>query len=226
VVAERLSADEYFHFLNNNVESAEQTLDSVEEYLENSKCVKVKVRLRAHVSFWKRIGASQFIVDTISRGYIIPFLTTPPRACFKNNNSAFEHSEFVDSAITDLISAGSIVECALPPTVVNPLSVAIQSSGKKGLILDLRYPNSFLKKFKVKFEGAPEMLTTLTDCPQKFLFSFYIKSGYHHIDIFPADQNLLGFSWTRKGVVKYFRFTVLPFGLATGPYIFTKVMSH
>jgi hypothetical protein len=25
-------------------------------------------------------------------------------------------------------------------------------------------------------------------------------------------------------VVKYFRFTVLPFGLATGPYIFTKVM--
>ena len=78
----------------------------------------------------------------------------------------------------------------------------------------------------MKFEGAPEMLTTLTDCPQKFLFSFYIKSGYHHIDIFPADQNFLGFSWTRKGVVKYFRFTVLPFGLATGPYIFTKVMSH
>jgi hypothetical protein len=76
----------------------------------------------------------------------------------------------------------------------------------------------------VKFEGAPEMLTTLTDCPQKFLFSFDINSGYHHIEIFPADQNFLGFSWTREEVVKYFRFTVLPFGLATGPYIFTKVM--
>ena len=54
--AERLSADEYFNFLYNNVDSSEQTLDSVEEYLENSKCVKVKGRLRAHVSFWKRIG--------------------------------------------------------------------------------------------------------------------------------------------------------------------------
>ena len=86
MVAERLSADEYFNFLNNNVESAEQTLDSVEEYLENSKCVKVKVRLCAHVSFWKRIGASQFIVDTISHGYIIPFLTTPLEHVLKTIN--------------------------------------------------------------------------------------------------------------------------------------------
>jgi hypothetical protein len=52
--AERLSADEYFNFLNNNVESAEHTFDTVEEYVEDSKFVKVQGRLRAHVSFWKR----------------------------------------------------------------------------------------------------------------------------------------------------------------------------
>ena len=56
------------------------------------------------------------------------------------------------------------------------------------------------------------------------MFSFDIKSGYHHIEIFPDDQQFLGFSWTDHGVVKYFKFTVLPFGLATGPYIFTKLM--
>lgn len=144
-------------------------------------------------------------------------MTSPPKACLKNNKS-------VDSAITELISVGSIVECPLPPTVVNPLSVAVQSNGKKRLILDVRYPNSILKKFKVKFEGVPETLTTLTDYPQNFLFSFDIKSGYHHIDIFPDDQQFLGFSWAHRWVIKYFKFTVLPFGLATGPYIFTKFM--
>ena len=95
----------------------------------------MKERLRTHVAFWKSIGASEFIVDTISRGYIIPFLTTQPKACFKNNRSALAHPVFVNRAITELITAGSIVECLSPPAVVNPLSVAIQSNGKKRLIL-------------------------------------------------------------------------------------------
>ena len=51
-----------------------------------------------------------------------------------------------------------------------------------------------------------------------------IKSGYHHIGIFESDQQFLGFSWVFDGVTKYFKFTVLPFGLSVGPYIFSKVM--
>ena len=57
-----------------------------------------------------------------------------------------------------------------------------------------------------------------------FLFKFDIKSGYHHVDIHPSDQKYLGFSWTSNGVTKYYYFTVLPFGLSTGPFIFTKLM--
>ena len=225
MAAARMCADEYFCFsLDNIIDNDANALDSVHEFLENSCSVRVKGRLRTHVTFWKSIGASEFIIDTICRGYIIPFLTTPPKVCFKNNRSALEHPVFVNRAITELITAGSIVECLSPPTVVNPLSVAIQSSGKKRLVLDLRYPNSFLKKCKVKFQGDQDMLTVLSDSPQQYLFSFDIKSGYHHIEIFPDDQQFLGLSWTDHGVVKYFKFTVLQFGLATGPYIFTKLM--
>ena len=35
--------------------------------------------------------------------YIIPFLTTPPSAHFYNNKSALAHSDFVESAINDLL---------------------------------------------------------------------------------------------------------------------------
>ena len=34
----------------------------------------------------------------------------------------------------------------------------------------------------------------------------------------------MGFSWGSTFVTRYFKFTVLPFGLSVGPYIFSKVM--
>lgn len=55
--------------------------------------------------------------------------------------------------------------------------------------------------------------------PRAWACSFGIKSGYHHIEIFESEQQLLGFAWVFEGVTKY-----LPFGLSVGPYIFSKVM--
>ena len=124
------------------------------EVEQGSNSVVVKGRLESHVEFWKLIGASHFIINTISNGYVIPFVHTPPHATFLNNQSAFQHKEFVASAIADLLKVDSIVECLNAPFVVNPFSISVQTSGKKRLILDLRYPNSFLKNFKIKFEES------------------------------------------------------------------------
>ena len=83
--------------------------------------VKVKGSLKRNVAFWEHIGASPFIRDTIASGYKIPwFIFTPPAASFGNNRSAIQHSEFVELAISDLLIAGSVVECVCAPTVVNP----------------------------------------------------------------------------------------------------------
>ena len=56
------------------------------------------------------------------------------------------------------------------------------------------------------------------------MFSFDLKSGYHHIEIAEEHQTYLGFSWNLQGSQssRYFVFAVLPFGLSTAPYIFTK----
>ena len=53
--------------------------------------------------------------------------------------------------------------------------------------LDLQHPNYFVMKYKVKFEDAKTMLFSFVDPSQNSLFSSDIKSGYHHIDIFPSD---------------------------------------
>ncbi|VDI25195.1 Hypothetical predicted protein [Mytilus galloprovincialis] len=57
-----------------------------------------------------------------------------------------------------------------------------------------------------------------------FLFSFDLKSAYHHIEICQIHRSFLGFSWDFEGKVRYFVFNVLPFGLATAGYIFSKVL--
>ena len=57
-----------------------------------------------------------------------------------------------------------------------------------------------------------------------FFIKFDLKSGYHHLDIFPEHQPYLGFSWVTPDMdIKFFMFTVLPFGLSSAPYIFTKL---
>ena len=124
------------------------------DYQEDVQNIAVKGRLRRNISFWEYIGASWFIRQTILEGYKIPFYFTPAPATFGNNKSSLQHADFVHKAITDLLAVGSVVECSSPPSVINPLSVSIQSNGKKRLILDLRYPNSFVKKFTIKFEDA------------------------------------------------------------------------
>ena len=51
---------------------------------------------------------------------------------FKNYKSAIENNVFVDEAVSELINNGCIQEVPFQPFVVNPLSVAIQKSGKRG----------------------------------------------------------------------------------------------
>ena len=124
--------------------------DSVEsyEYEQSAKVISVKSRLRENVKFWQfELNASNFILNTIKYGYVIPFVAVPPRIILKNNRSSINHKEFVCSAISELVSAGCVREVKVP-YIVNPLTVSVNSAGKKRLVLDLRHVNQFVEKQK------------------------------------------------------------------------------
>ena len=54
---------------------------------------------------------------------------------------------------------------------------------------------------------------------------FDLKSGYQHIEIFPDHRKFLAFAWDfGTGIFRYFQFGVLPFGLLSAPFIFTKIL--
>jgi len=109
------------------------------------------------------------------------------------------------------------------PDNVNPLSVSIQSSGKKRLIIDLRHVNKFIYKQKFKCEDIKTIIQLLNR--DYFMFNFDLKSAYHHVEICVEHRKYLTFTWDfDKSFKRYFRFCVLPFGLSSAPFIFTKLL--
>ena len=73
--------------------------------------------------------------------------------------------------------------------VINPLSVSVQSCGKKRLILDLRCVNQYIFKQKVTFEDWRVGLDYFEK--GSHFTKFDLKSGYHHLDLFPDHQRFL-----------------------------------
>ncbi|CAC5388869.1 unnamed protein product [Mytilus coruscus] len=177
----------------------------------------VKSSLSKNVAFWEHIGASKFIINTI-KCYMIPFVNLPPPMKFRNNKSAVDNTDFVNEAVLELAKNRCVHEVPFQPFVVNPLSVAIQKSEKKRLILDLSELNLYVLKNKIKFEDWKVAQQFFKK--DIYLIKFDLKSGYFHLDICKEQHTYLGFSWNGT----FYCFSVLAFGLSSAPYIFTKCL--
>lgn len=59
-----------------------------------------------------------------------------------------------------------------------------------------------------------------------YMFSFDLKSGYHHIEISRDHQTFLGPCWRspNSNSEVFHAFIVVPFGLSSAPHIFTKLL--
>ena len=167
--------------------------------------------------------ANESVLHIIENGYKIPFFETPEKAHLPNNKSSLKNEKFVLDSISEMLKIGSIKEVKAPPKVINPLSVSENSAGKKRLILDLRYINEHLYKDKIKFDDW-KCFENCLEHTDGYTFKFDLKSGYHHVDMFEEHQTYLGFSWKINDILKSFVFIVLPFGLSTAPFVFTKVV--
>ncbi|XP_053400643.1 uncharacterized protein LOC128557357 [Mercenaria mercenaria] len=179
-------------------------------------------RLKSSFRHWQDAGAGEYILDIIQNGYKLPFQKVSSSIELNNNKSARDNASFVSKEIQSLLSKGCIREVSAPPKVINPLTVAINRSGKKRLVLDCRHLNLDLFKYKCCFENH----SVARDIFSKgdYLFSFDIKGAYHHIMIFPEHTTYLGFAWLENGVKRYYVFQVLPFGISTAGFIFTKIL--
>ena len=179
-------------------------------------------RLRSRYSQWKKVTNNSFILGVIKEGYKIPFKELPDSVELTNDKSARYNAQFLSEEIQKLLVKRCVTEVKEKSTVINPLTVATNKSGKQRLVLDCRHLNKCLAKFKFKYEDvsiARQMSEKGT-----YLFCFDLRGAYHHIDIIVSHRTFLGFQWKEGDTARYYTFSSLPFGLETAGYIFSRVL--
>ena len=178
--------------------------------------ISLKDNLKKNIAYWQNtLMVNESVFHIIESGYKIHFFEMPQKAHIPNNKSLLNNEKFVLDSISEMLKIGSIKEVKTPPRVINLLSVFKNSVGKKHLILDLRYINEHLYRDKKCFENYLE---------HRNGYKFYLKSGYHLVEKFEGYQTYLSFLWKIDNIMKFFVFTVLPFGLSTAPFVFTKMI--
>ena len=189
----------------------------------DNQILDVQGRLKTAITFWVDIlHVSSPVLDWVQEGYKLPLITLPPTSCQPNHKSAIDNEQFVTEALAELLAHRCIKEVYAKPYICSPLSVVTNDGGKKRLVINLKFLNQYLWKEHFKYEDLRTLMQMFT--PEDYVFSFDLKSGYHHVDIFPEHWQYLGFSWGKGGRTRYYTFTVLPFGLSTACYVFTKLM--
>ena len=102
----------------------------------------VKGRLRQHVKYWvEELHATQWIIDMIRDGYMLPFHAEPPAYRRGNKNTAHDSADFVHNAVADLVKGGFVEEVTEQPFIRSPVAVVENSAGKKQLVVNLRHIN-------------------------------------------------------------------------------------
>lgn len=190
---------------------------------EEAQLVDVQGRLSKCIAFWENeLKAPPPVLECIREGYKLPLLDIPAMYHKCNAKSALDAKEFVTNSLKELLQNRCIRKVDTRPHVCSPLAVVTNGEGKKRLVLNLRYLNQFLLKERFKYEDLH--IAMLLFKREDYLFTFDLKSGYHHVDVHEKHWTYLGFEWPGGTDTQYYVFTVLPFGLATAPYTFTKLL--
>ena len=154
--------------------------------------------------------------------------SAPGRVHFPNRASVEEHKVFVRDTIEDMLKSGAVLpweELAsryrdgldAEPLVINPLGVVtreVEGKIKKRLVLDIRYPNIFMKYLPFKFEKMKQIFEFLKK--EGWICVSDFKSGYHHVPMHPSSYQYMAFEF--EGV--RFGFVVMPFGLKPAVHVF------
>ena len=151
--------------------------------------VKVPGRILGRDEVYSRVGASQYIVDTVRDGYRLVFDSLPPASFAKNNKSALKNKAFMWDELLRLEALGCIDRVQEQPKVVLPLSVV--HSKKPRLVVDAsRGINPHCTKRGIALEDLEHVQHTVRQ--GDFMMVNDFDSGYWHVPIAEEHNTYLG----------------------------------
>ena len=167
---------------------------------------------------WEDITEDSWVLSVIRKGYKIPFIRKPflsPTPVFLRQTE----SPALEEEVKELILKGA-VEKINPedPGFYSQIFLVPKKNGKLRLIIDLSKLNSFLNIQSFNMETANKVRQSIL--PNDWAFSLDLTDAYFHVPIHWRSRKYLSFCI--KG--QTFQFKALPFGLATSPFVMTRLM--
>ena len=190
---------------------------------------KVGGRIAKFWMNWSFITDSDWVLDVVKNGYKLEFAEKPPLTSYpvyEELDLPFLQEQAVHEQVMELVNQGAIQKVINPttPRFYSKLFVREKKSNSPTpvfrLIIDLSKLNNFLVVPHFTMESSRSVRKELR--PGVFFCKFDLQNAYLHILIHPSSRKYLSF--VHRGEV--FEWTTLPFGLATSPYVFTKVVSE
>jgi hypothetical protein len=171
---------------------------------------------------WKEIGG----LGIIESGVVLRWnVVEPPahgglkRSTVKNEKEASAYRKELDEMLEQgIVEEGEETRVRF----FNHTFLVTKEMGKEGqkirFILDAKQLNFHLIIPHFKLENIGTVLDTIR--PKDLMVKFDLKAAYSQVPMAAAAQDYLGFAYEERAFV----LRALPFGLATAPCLFTKIM--
>ena len=177
-------------------------------------------RLSRFIENWKLITTDPWVLNTV-QGHQIEFLQQPGFHRLPPMHYSHQEKLAISEEVTKMQGKGAVVpvhrdlqeECFLSNLFLVP-----KKDGGMRPVINLKGLNHFVKSEHFKMEGL-HLLSTMVK-PGDWFTKVDLKDAYFHVPIHQTHQKFLSFRWEGR----VFQFVCLPFGLASAPRTFTKVM--
>ena len=172
--------------------------------------------LRSFRGDWQTNKCSNNVLNIITNGYILPFISKPSLVRFpliQSEYKAHQKDQALATCIQSLMSKNAIerVENVKCLGFYSRLFLVPNPHQRWRPGIDLSRLNTFIHVEKFKME-TPEFIRTSL-IPGEWVSSIDLSDAYIHIPIHPNSRKYLRFCHRSQ----VFQFTSLPFGLATAP---------
>ena len=182
-------------------------------------------RLRSFSRDWQANNCSSNVLNLITNGYVLPFLSKPNLVRFPliiSEYKALPKDQALADCIQSLLSKNAIerVENVKSLRFYSRVFLVPKPHQRWRLVIDLSRLNTFLHVEKFKMETPESNRTSLI--PGEWVAFIDLSDAYLHIPIHPHSRKYLRFCHRSQ----VFQFTSLPFGLATAPQVFTMIVKE
>lgn len=153
------------------------------------------------------------------KGYKLPFSATPCQFSIPLNKLKGKEALEMHAAISHLLDINAVTECQpCNNQFLSHIFLAPKPNGDKRFILNLKCLNKFITTSHFKLEDIRTATKLLS--AKCVMIKIDLKEAYFSVSIHKNYRQYLRFQWQNK----LYQFKVLPFGLCTAPYVFTKLM--